>query len=162
MYGNGVVTGMGAITMENHLQQTLKDLQAAPTAFCVAVAGSTSRGTAECRSGATTTPAARAKTSGSVCVFPSKTHLRSTLSRGAFGGARRGRRGTKRLGLAEREAPVLPHFNAEGENISICNAKKTTICGCRNTTALQPNGGVVGLSHRGSRIINGKFVVHLW
>jgi hypothetical protein len=31
-----------------------------------------------------------------------------------------------------------------------------------HTTALQPNGGVVGLSHRGSRRINGKFVGDLW
>ena len=27
-----------------------------------------------------------------------------------------------------------------------------------HTTALQPSGGIVGLSHRGSRRINGKFV----
>ena len=34
--------------------------------------------------------------------------------------------------------------------------------GCRNTTAPQLNDGVVGLSQCGSRIINDKFVVHLW
>ena len=33
---------------------------------------------------------------------------------------------------------------------------KTTICGCRGTTALQSKWGGVGLSHRGSRRINGK------
>ena len=58
MYGNGVVTGMGAITMENHLQQTLKDLQAARTACCAAVAGAATRGTAGCRTGTAATPTA--------------------------------------------------------------------------------------------------------
>ena len=31
-----------------------------------------------------------------------------------------------------------------------------------HTTVLQPNGGVVGLLHRGSRRINVKFVGDLW
>ena len=43
----------------------------APTACFVAVAGTTMRGTAECRTGTTTTPTTGTTTTGSACVFPS-------------------------------------------------------------------------------------------
>ncbi len=59
--------------------------------------------------------------------------------------------------------------NSGDKNISICNAENNDMRLpwyfdklSNHTTALQPNGGVVGLSHRGSRRINCKFVVHLW
>ena len=52
--------------------------------------------------------------------------------------------------------PSSPEFQFGRREYQHLQCGKTTICGCRGTTALQPNGGVVGLSHRGSRRINGK------
>ena len=56
--------------------------------------------------------------------------------------------------------PVLPNLQFGRRESQHLQCGKTTICGCRNTTALPTNGGIVGLSHRGSRRINGKFVAN--
>ena len=53
-------------------------------------------------------------------------------------------------------SPVLPNFPFGRREYQHLQCDNTTICGCRGTTALQPTGGIVGLSHRGSRRINEK------
>ena len=58
--------------------------------------------------------------------------------------------------MLKRNSLVLPNLQFGRREYQHLQCGKTTISGCRGTTALQPNGGVVGLSHRGSRRINGK------
>ncbi len=48
--------------------------------------------------------------------------------------------------LMIRQHPFFRICNAEAMNISICNAEKQRYAPARNTTALQPDGGAVGLS----------------
>ena len=71
MYSNGVATGMEVIA------NPLKPIQKVPivgrTACSVAVAGTTSRGTAACR--VVTTAARRSVTATSACALPSEVNF---------------------------------------------------------------------------------------
>ena len=67
MYGNGAVTGTA--TTAAALRPTRKVRLPAPTACCAAVAGTTERGAAECRTVTSAFPTTLAAAKGSVSVY---------------------------------------------------------------------------------------------
>ena len=66
-FGNGAATGTAATAGAR--RPTRKGLRAAPAACCAAVAGTTARGTAECRIGSVATPTVSTTTSDSAFVY---------------------------------------------------------------------------------------------